>query len=145
MPDELSLVKFSVVNFFSLLLNSRPFSPITTTYIKVVQSLIASEPVPDKSVQERVLWIYNNVHERVHVPLSLIELTVFKNLDKGLNREVEIGNKSFNLAKLYQYLDEVSLELTGIVIAIAKKYSIDIPMQTLTNSKVNYSINLDDK
>jgi hypothetical protein len=60
--------------------------------------------------------------------LSIIELAVFKNLNKGLNRELEIGDKTFSLTELYQYLDEVSKELSTIVIMIAKKYSIDIPM-----------------
>jgi len=128
MADELSLVRFNTINFFSILLNSRPFNPISTLLIKIVQSLIASEPEPDENNKKRVKWIYENTHEKVNENLSIIELAVFKNLDKGLNRELDVGNKTFTLIELYKYLDEVSLELTEIVVKIAKNYSLDIPL-----------------
>lgn len=128
--DELSLIRFSSMNFFAVLLQSRPFQPISTLLIKIVNSLISCEPEPDKSNKERVDWIYKNTHIRVLEPLSIVELAVFKNLDKGLNRELDIGDKTFTLTELYSYLDEVALELATIVISIAKKYSIDIPVQS---------------
>ncbi len=96
-----------------------------------MQSLLVSEPEPDTENKDRLSWIYNNTHKNVNEPLSIVELAVFKNLDRGLNREIEIGDKSFTLTELYSYLDEVALELSGIVISIAKKYSIDIPIQAL--------------
>jgi hypothetical protein len=86
-----------------------------------------AEPEPDEKIQKRIKWIYENTHEKVEVNLPVVELAVFRNLDRGLNREIEIGNKSFYLFELYKYLDEVSKELTGIVISIAKKYSMDFP------------------
>jgi iron-sulfur cluster repair protein YtfE (RIC family) len=128
MADELSLIRFNVVNFFSLLMNSRPFQPISTLLIKLVESIIEAEPTPDVEQKKRVRWIYENTHKNVNENLSIIELAVFKNLNKGLNRELEIGDKTYSLTELYQYLDEVSKELSTIVIMIAKKYSIDIPM-----------------
>lgn len=131
MDAELSLIRFTTINFFSVLLNSRPFQPISTLLIKIVNSLIASEPEPDKENKKRLDWIYENTHERVNEPLSIVELAVFKNLDRGLSRELELGDKTFTLVELYKYLDEVALELSGIVISIARKYSIDIPVQAL--------------
>lgn len=128
MGDELSLIKFNVINFFSIIINSRPFQPISTILIKIVDSLINAEPNPDEKTKERLKWIYKNTHEKVYENLSIVELSVFKNLDKGLNREIEINNKSLILTDLYKYLDEISLELTKIVIDIAKKYSLDVPM-----------------
>jgi hypothetical protein len=48
-------------------------------------------------------------------------------LDKGLSREIDIGDKCFSIIELYKYLDEVAKELSTIVIKIAKKYAVDIP------------------
>jgi hypothetical protein len=109
-------------------LSSRPFNPISTLLVKIVEGLIASEPEPDEKLIKRIKWISENTHEEVKEPLSIIELVVFKNLDRGLSREVEISNKTYLLVELYKYLDEISKELTKIVIGIAKKFSLDIPI-----------------
>lgn len=129
MESELSLVRFQVLNFFSLIMTSRPFAPISTILIKVVDCLLLAEPEPDTRIREKVKWIYDNTHQKVHLPLPIIELAVFKNLDKGLNREIEIEDKTFSLIELYRYLDEISIELSKIVVNVAKKYSLDIPLQ----------------
>jgi hypothetical protein len=126
--DELSLIRYNVLNFFSLVLSAQPFSPIATKLIKVVEALILSEPEKDAEKLARVKWIYENTHEKVDIALSIIELAVFKNLDRGLNREIDIKNKTFNLVELYKILDEITLELTRIVIETAKKYSVDLPI-----------------
>lgn len=125
---ELSLVRFCVMQFFAVLMSSRPFQPTATLLIKLVEALIMSEPEPCKEDLKKIKWIYENTHKKVETHLSVIELVVFRNLNKGVNREIEIGNKTFYLAQLYNYLDEISKELTNIVINIAKKYSIDMPM-----------------
>lgn len=132
--SELSLVKFQTLNFFSIILNARPFQPISTLLIKIVEALLSSENEPDEKLSKRVNWIYKNTHKKVNENISIVELAVFRNLDKGLNREIEIGNKSFYLTELYKYLDEVSKELTKIVIEIAKKYSVEITFPTLLKS-----------
>ena len=130
MEAELSIIKFSVLNFFAVLMSSRPFQPISTLLVKLVEALISAETEPDKKIQKRVKWIYENTHSQVNENLSIVELAVFKNLDKNLNCEIDIGeNKSFYLVALYKYLDEIAKELTQIVIEIAKKYSLDIPIQ----------------
>jgi hypothetical protein len=136
MVEELSLVRFGVTNFFAVLINSQPFKPISTLLIKLVEAIILAEPEAerDKESFNRVTWIYENTHKDVEIPLSIIELAVFKNLDKGLNREIEIGDKEYNLVELYKYLDEISKELAGIVVGIAKKYSLDIPLSAVTGS-----------
>jgi hypothetical protein len=117
-------------------MSSRPFQPISTLLVKLVEALIHSEPEPDIKIQKRLTWIYKNTHERVNEHLSLVELAVFKNLDKGLNREIDIGiDKTFYLVELYKYLDEIAKELTQIVIEISKKYSLDIPLQSYQGMK----------
>lgn len=139
--SELSIIKFNVINFFSIIINSRPFYPISSTLIKLVESIISSETEPDEEIKKRLLWIYNNTHERVREHLSIVELMVYKNLDKGLNRELEINNKTFNLIDLYKFLDEVNNELSKIVVEISKKYSLEIPLTNFAQSnKINIEL-----
>ena len=140
MGEELSLIRFNVINLFSLILNQRPFSPVITTQMKIVEALIHSESEPDKKTLTRLEWIKENTHEKVKVALPIVELAVFRNLDKGLNKEIEIGNKSYSLVNLYKYLNEVSHELVNLTIAISKKYNVDIPMNNPLNSTQKISL-----
>jgi hypothetical protein len=143
MSEDLSLIRFSVTNFYAVLLNTRPFQPTSSLLIKLVESLIASEPEPDVKNQKRLDWIYANTNKAVEVSLPIVELAVFKNLDRGLSREIEIGDKTFHLVELYKYLDEISKELTTMVIEIAKRYSIDIPLSQYGSK--SQSIHFDEK
>jgi len=132
MEESLSLVRFGVVNFFAVLISARPFQPISSLLIKLVEAVIHSEPEPDKKNLDRLKWLYENTNSEVEESLPIVELAVFKNLERGLNREIDIGNKSFYLVELYKYLDEISKELSNIMIGIAKKYSLDLPIN-MTN------------
>jgi hypothetical protein len=130
MQNELSLIRFGFLNFNHLILTSQPLYPITTKLIKIVMTLVNAEPEKDKEMVDKVQWIYDNTHEKIMMPLSVIEYATYKNLGKTLNREIDIKNKTFNLIFLYRVLDEISLELNLIVTNIVKKYSIDIPIMT---------------
>lgn len=143
MEESLSLVRFGVVNFFAVLISARPFQPISSLLIKLVEAVIYSEPEPDKKNLDRLKWIYDNTNKEVEESLPIVELAVFKNLERGLNREIDIGSKSFYLVELYKYLDEVSKELSNIIVEIAKKYSLDLPMN-MTNTGTT-RISVDDK
>jgi hypothetical protein len=135
--DSFSLVKYEVNNFHNVMLSSRPFYPISTLLIKIVLALIEAENEPDESEKEKVEWIYNNTHKNVNEHISVIELAVFKNIERGLNREVEIGNKTFTLTELYKYLDEVVLELSKIVVKISKKYNLEFPIMTQKQQNIS--------
>lgn len=139
--EEFSLIKYEVNNFHNVILSSRPFYPISTLLIKIVMALIDAEPQPDEEKKKKVNWIYNNTHEKVKEHLSIIELATFRNLDKNLSREIEIGDKTFSLTDLYKYLDEVVLELSRIVTEISKKYNLEMPV-TLLNFNRTQGINL---
>jgi hypothetical protein len=143
--QELSLIRFCVINFFGVLLNTRPFQPTATLLIKLVKALINAEPTPDEKVKARVKWIYENTHSKVETHLSIVELVVFRNLEKGVNKEIDLGNKTFHLSELYNILDEISTELTTIVINTAKKYSIDIPMGIGAFQQQPVKISLEDE
>lgn len=131
--SEISLIRYGLNNYFFILINAMPFKPISTLLIKLVEALISSEPEPDEKMMARIKWIYEHTHKEIMKPLPIIELAVFKNLDKGLNRELEIGGDSYYLPNLYKYLDEISKELTNIVISIAKKYSIEFQFPPFIN------------
>lgn len=138
--NELSLIRFNVTNYYAVLINAQPFQPIGSKLIKLVESLIYSESDPNANDLQKLRWFYNNTHEKVMIKLPLVELTVYKNLDRGLSREVDIYGKTFCIAHLYNYLDELTSELTKIVVKIAKKYSIDIPLMggNVTGEKFNF-------
>jgi hypothetical protein len=133
--SEISLVKYNVTAFFSIVLNSFPLTPIYTKQLKIVDALLKSEPEPDKEMVERLKWLYENTHEKVKISLPVIEYIVFHNINKGVNREVELMNKTFHLTMLYKYLDETSFELSQMVITIAKKYSLDVAFNFTNQNK----------
>jgi hypothetical protein len=150
MPDELSLVRFCLTNYFAVNIASKPFSPIHTLLVNLVQALISSEPATEdekeikehKKRQEKLKWITNYTHEKLKTKLATIEFVVFRNWSKGVNFEVDIGDKHYTLIELYDYLIDVKNELTAIVIEIGKKYAMDMPMSALGNTSVQ-NIQLD--
>jgi hypothetical protein len=120
-------VRFAVMNFWAVVLQTRIFQPTTTLLIKLVEALIHAEPEPDKESLKKVKYIYEHTHKKVDERLSYVEFVVFRNIGKGAGYEIEIGEKTFTLLELYGVLDEVTKELSNLVIFIAKKYSLDIP------------------
>jgi hypothetical protein len=138
--EELSLVRFCCGNYFAVLLNTRPFYPVTTLLIKLVRALIQSEPEPDDEIVKRLNWITEHTHEDVDTHISVVELAVFRNLNRSLNKEIELGHKEYDMVQLYKYLDEITAELTIMVIKIGKKYSIDMPMQQFNASNSQQEI-----
>lgn len=143
MEESLSLVRFCTLNFFATLLSSRPMQPISTLLIKLVSALIDAEPHPDEEVKKRIKWIYEHTDKRMDAHLSVVELVVFRNLDKGVDKEIDVGDRTFTLAELYYILDGISKELSEVVINIAKKYSLDLPLLQF-GAKSTQVINLED-
>lgn len=138
---DLSLVRFCFMNFWGVLIQSRPLQPISTLLIKLTEALINSEPIPDKKHLDKVKWIHNHTHSSIDAHLSVVELIVFKNIDRGVSKEVEIGDKTFTIAELYYILDDISEELSQIVIDIGKKYGFDIPIMSNNygqSQKINF-------
>jgi hypothetical protein len=141
--EELSLLKFGIYNFFAVLMGRQIFTPSATVLCKIAKSIINAEPEPNKELLKQVDTIYTKTHEKVKENLAIVELAVFKNIDRGLNREIQIGDKEFTIVELYRYLDEVSLRLTDIVVGIAKRYTFEIPTEPLgtgTHSSINIGL-----
>lgn len=130
MNTELSLIRYNLINFFQVLMWSKPLYPTSTLLIKIVEALLSSENNPDEKIRERVDWIYANTHDKVRQPLSIVEFVVFTNIQKSFNlqRQVEIGRNQYYLIELYKYLNEIEKELSQIAIQIAKKYTFEIPI-----------------
>jgi hypothetical protein len=128
--SELSLIRYMTINFFQVLLYSRPLYPTSTLLIKLVEALLSAESEPEEEIKKKVDWIYENTHKLVMKPLSIVEYAVYTNIQKSfnLNREIEIGGKSYFIIELYKYLNEIEKELTQIVVKISSKYSFEIPM-----------------
>lgn len=129
--DELSVVRFGVFNFFAILMNKPVFSPSQTTLCEIARSIVEAEDKPDEKMKTDIEFIYNNTDEKIMQPLSLVELAVFKNIDKGLNRQIELGNKEVAISELYRHLEKIRWKLVLMVVQIAKKYTLEIPMNAL--------------
>jgi hypothetical protein len=125
---EISLVRFGVINFFAILMNRSVFLPTATTLCEIVKSIIDAEQQPDITEKDKVVYIYEHTDERVNEALPIVELAVFKNIDRGLNQTIDIGEKDFTIAELYHILNDVRWKLVEIVTGIAKKYTLEMPM-----------------
>jgi hypothetical protein len=127
---ELSLIRFGVINFFSLIMNRSVFHPTQTTLCEIVKSIIDAEATPEKEWKEKVDFIYHKTDTTINEPLAIIELAVFKNIDKGLNKTIQFGdNKEFTIAELYHILNDIRWKLVEIVTAVVKKYTLEMPIE----------------
>jgi len=138
--DELSLIRFGVYNFFAVLMNKPVFQPSATTLCEIAKSIVEAETEPDEKLKGQIVTIYEETNPRVKQPLSVVELAVFKNIDRGLNRAIEIGEVEFPISELYRYLEQVRWDLVKIVIEIAKKYTLDIPISALGGSQIKLNM-----
>lgn len=112
-------------------MNKPVFQPSATTLCEIAKSVVEAETEPDEKLKNQIITIYEETNPNVKQPLSIVELAVFKNIDRGLNRAIEIGEEEYAIAELYKYLEKVRWELVKIVIQIAKKYTLDIPISAL--------------
>jgi hypothetical protein len=141
---ELSLIRFGVLNFFHLVMTSLPFYPVTTKLLKMMSALINSEPVKNEEIEKKINWIRENIHEKIMMPISIIEYIVFNNIGKTKNfdREIDIKHKSFHLIFLYKVLDDISNELTTLAVEIAKRYSLDMPILNYGSQQAKTTIEI---
>lgn len=143
--DDLSLLRFGAVNFFSILMNRPVWSPSQTLLCELTHSVIESESEPDVKDKERVLYIFQNTDKSVGIPLATVENVVFKNMHKGLSTEVDFSErnrtKTFKIAELYHILSNIRWELVTIITRIAKKYSVEMPIYESGSGKTSFSLN----
>jgi hypothetical protein len=138
---ELSLVKFFFTNIYAVIINARPFTPTASTLIKLLIGLVESEPEKDKELLNKVFWIYNNTHEKLKTPLTIVEKAVYMNIGKSLISEVNFEHKSFTLIELHRYLDDIGKFVGEESVKIAKKYNLDIPLMTFNQNSKGFNFN----
>ena len=102
--------------------------------------MIMAEPEPDAKLLDQVHNIYDTTNDEINLGLAELEMLVFWQLQNGsgLNKEVEINDKTYKLLDLYKHLDSVNQRLVEIVIKIAKKYNMDIPLSGTQTSKLQF-------
>jgi hypothetical protein len=110
-------------------MNRSIFTPTQSTLCLIVKSIINAETEPDEVLKKEVEYIYEHTDKSINVGLPIVEVAVFRNLDKGLNRTVTFGQKEFTIAELYTVLDGIRWKLVDIVIKIVKKYSVEMPIE----------------
>lgn len=135
--DSFSLIQFEVYNFHNVLLSTRPPFTCSTLLLKLLSALIEAEPNPDEEMRARVKWLYENTHPKVNYKIAIVEDVVISNVGKGINKELEIGDKAFYFYELKGYLDEISLELLIDVIKICKKYNLEIPISMPKSTQIS--------
>jgi len=138
---DLSLIRFGVINFFSLIMNRNVFTPTQSTLCEIVKSIIDAETTPDLKSKEIVEYIYHHTDKKVDEPLATIELAVFKNIDRGLNRTITFGDKEFTIAELYHILNDIRWKLVGVVTDIVKRYTLELPINMgIVGSGIGFGI-----
>jgi hypothetical protein len=105
-----------------------------TTSLSIAYCLVATEDKPDDEILKRLEYLRENTHEKLNLPIAMTELIILTNLSKGLGRPIEFrdnNNKTIemDLGRIIKYAKDSYFELAQIVIRIAKKYDVSIPMR----------------
>lgn len=94
-----------------------------------------AEDEPDKGAIKKLEFIKNDTHEKLLIPLSTTELIILTNLgQRNFSKTIEfVDNKNktreLPLHIIIKYAKESYFELARYVVKVAKKYSLDIPVQ----------------
>lgn len=110
-----------------------------TLSLTICFCLISAEDNPDQKIIDRLKFIRDNTHDKLNIPLSIVELIILTNYSRNIGKEIEfkdnIGRTStFPLYDVIRYAKESYFELSQFVVKIAKKYSLDIPMKPTTGT-----------
>lgn len=108
-----------------------------TLSLNICLSLITVEDDPDQAIVDRLMFIRDNTHEKLNIPLSIVELIILTNYSRNISKEIEFKDnqgrtRNYPLYEVIRYAKESSFELSQFVVKIAKKYSLDIPIRPST-------------
>lgn len=126
----LSPIHYSFINFWGALLSGTPLNPNFTDLIRLTEATLLSEPEPDQEQLKKLQWIYEHVDEEIDIDLPSLELMFLVQMrtNAGINKELEINHKTYLVIDIYKRLHRVNQQLVLIMMSIAKKYSLEIPM-----------------
>lgn len=135
---EISGIQFIIVNFFHVLMSNTLLSPNYTDMVRLAESLCFLEPELDGKMLEKLDYIYLHTDSEINIGLAELEMLVFYQLQSGagLNKEIEINDKSYKIIELYKHLDNVNKQLVPMVVNIMKKYNVDIAVNMGATSRL---------
>lgn len=135
---EISLMQYFTNLFFHMLMSNRIWEPNVTDLCRLSEALLLSEHEEHrdndwKNMMKEINYIYENTHEDIKTHLAIIELSYFKNMQRGLNQNIEITSnegivREYNTPTLYKYIDMVPQRLVRIIMKVASKYALEIPL-----------------
>jgi hypothetical protein len=102
------------------------FNPNYTDLMQITRSLILAEGDVKEKLLEEINFIEDNTSEDVNIPLSVIELCVYQNRQRGTQYEVTLYEKQYTISELHRICNHVIGRLCRIVISIAKRYSLEV-------------------
>lgn len=137
---EISLMQYFTNLFFHMLMSNRIYEPNVTDLCRLSEALLYCEHEDQREddwqdLMDEIDTIYKTTHPHINTHLAVIEISYFKNVSRGLNKLIEIQNnngevKEYSTPILYKYLDTVGQRLTKIIMKIASKYHLEIPLGT---------------
>jgi len=151
MPED--TIQFHVINFFHVFLTNQIYNMNITGEIGFVRALLRSmhPPKREKEREERKIWnnavenIWEKTNEDINTKITFVELAYNKNVQRGLNKQVEIEDndgesKDYNTAQLYSHLKSAESILVEIVVTIAGVYNVAIPMNNRGGLNRDYGL-----
>jgi hypothetical protein len=97
--------------------------------------MIEAETPVDQNLRKEIEFIQANCDESIldakghGIPLSVVELAIFRNWHKPFNYEIEIYKRNFTIADLHRLANIVLARVVRIVTSIAKKYSLEFQIK----------------
>lgn len=124
--SEISLIRFGVINFWALVMQ-RPFIPPICVLCGLVKSIILAEKKIDKEKLDKIEYIMKKTNPKLSCSINYVEQAVFRNLNKGINSEITIGDNDYTFGELSGIIDDIRTELIKMVTEIVKEYTFDLP------------------
>lgn len=130
-------MQYLFMSFWSTLMSRTIYTPNYTILISITLGILENEPEPSKEKITDLKWIYEHTGTVIDINVAQLETLVFHHikLGSGLNKELDINEKTYKIIDLIKELDGVVQELVHVVIEISKKYSLDIPFQAVPATK----------
>jgi len=142
MTSDLSLIKSYFNLFLITVQNKHPKRYSYSNCYQWIRAMLLSETLEeteDKDSNKKMLknldTIYNKTTKKLNKPLPIVEFVLNKNLEeRNIGRKVSIDGTEFYTHKLYQYIEEALSDMMEIATELAKKYSLDMPLNTMGSS-----------
>lgn len=137
MAGGFSIMQYLFMSFWSTLMARTIYTPNYTILVSITLGILENEPEPSTKKIKDLKWVYEHTGEVIDINVAQLETLVFHHikLGSGLNKELDINEKTYKIIDLIKELDSVVQKLVHIVIGISKKYSLDIPFQAVPATK----------